>query len=158
MSTTLITVDIWKSIEAPYSAFLGCLIAILGSGIFTLCERHTVEQQHDFFISVSFWFRYTGKIWLTHGPQARRRIVVAMISLAALGYVVVVISQNYGSNSSDSDSTWRQSSDLSTSCPDRCVPKPSTPQTIANYSQFNNVLLVVFFSHARYDSNLDFHK
>lgn len=41
------------------------------------------------------------------------------------------------------------------------VPEASTlthAQTITNYTNFSNVLLVVFFSHARYDANLDFHK
>lgn len=74
-----------------------------------------------------------------------------MISLAALGYIIVVITQDSGTNSSD----------LSGSRPDCRVLESSariSAQTIANYTHFSNVLLIVFFSHARYDANLDFHR
>lgn len=56
---------------------------------------------------------------------------------------------------------WRQTSELSRGPSDCRVPESSTlipAHTIANYTRFNNVLLIVFFSHARYDANLDFHR
>lgn len=54
-ATFLITADTWRFIKIPYSGFLGCLIAILGSGIFVLCGQHTDEQrQHDLPVSVSY--------------------------------------------------------------------------------------------------------
>lgn len=58
-STFLITIDTWNFLGAPYPAFFGCLIAILGSGIFVLGGNHTDEQQaqHDLFFSVSPSFR-----------------------------------------------------------------------------------------------------
>lgn len=44
----------------------------------------------------------------------------------------------------------------------QCIRKPlpshQDPQTQGNYAQFSDVLLVVFFSHARYNANLDYHK
>jgi hypothetical protein len=52
-STFLITIDTWKFIEAPYSGFLGCLIAILGPGIFVLYMQHTDDERHDLLVSVS---------------------------------------------------------------------------------------------------------
>ena len=51
-STFLITIDTWKFIEAPYSGFLGCLIAILGSGIFVLYGQHADGERHDLLVSV----------------------------------------------------------------------------------------------------------
>jgi len=55
-ATLLVTVDTWKFVEAPYSGFLGCLIAILGAGIFVLYGQHTDEQRHDLSVSVSLLF------------------------------------------------------------------------------------------------------
>lgn len=51
-STSLITFDTWRFIEAPYSAFLGCLIAILGFGVFVLSEQPAAEQPSNLFVSV----------------------------------------------------------------------------------------------------------
>ena len=69
VSTLLIMVDTWRFIKAPYSAFLGCLIAILGSGIFVIYQRQQVEQLHNIVISVSFRFLDTRTlsvhIWTT---------------------------------------------------------------------------------------------
>ncbi|KAF8440820.1 hypothetical protein L210DRAFT_3399850 [Boletus edulis BED1] len=84
-----------------------------------------------------------------------------MISLVALAHIVVVISQNSGSRSSELSSTWRKISGLSKDLSNCRVPEPSTlthAQTIANYTHFSNILLVVFFSHPRYATNLDFHR
>jgi hypothetical protein len=81
--------------------------------------------------------------------------------LVALGHIVVVISQNSGSTSSDLSSIWRPIPGLSSDRSDCRVPDSSTlthAQTITNYTHFDNVLLIVFFSHARYDVNLDFHR
>lgn len=68
-STFLIAVDTWRFIEAPYPAFLGCLIAIIGFGLFDLYEQLTAEQQHDLLVSVSFWLRNTEtlliNVWIT---------------------------------------------------------------------------------------------
>jgi hypothetical protein len=96
-----------------------------------------------------------------YGPQGRRCFAAAMISLVALGHIVVVISQNSGSTSSDLSSIWRPIPGLSSDRSDCRVPDSSTlthAQTITNYTHFDNVLLIVFFSHARYDVNLDFHR
>lgn len=95
-----------------------------------------------------------------YGAQGRRCFAAAMMSLVALGHVVIVISQNPGT-SSDLSSIWRNIPGLSTDRSDCRVPESSTlthAQTITNYTHFNNVLLIVFFSHARYDANLDFHR
>lgn len=64
-STFLITTDTWKFIDAaaaPYSAFLGCLIALLGFGVFVLCGQHSDEQQaqYDLLVSVNLSFRDIG--------------------------------------------------------------------------------------------------
>ncbi|KAI6114180.1 hypothetical protein F5141DRAFT_1213305 [Pisolithus sp. B1] len=44
----------------------------------------------------------------------------------------------------------------------QCIPKQSpsllVSQLQGDYSHFDNILLIVFFSHARYDANLDYHK
>ncbi|KAF8558316.1 hypothetical protein OG21DRAFT_1405230 [Imleria badia] len=84
-----------------------------------------------------------------------------MTSLVVLGHIVVVISQNSWAISSDLSSIWQKISGLSKDRSECRVPESSTlthAQTITNYTHFNNVLLVVFFSHPRYDANLDFHK
>ncbi|KAG9315655.1 hypothetical protein JVU11DRAFT_3300 [Chiua virens] len=141
-STLLITVDTWKSSEAPYPATLGCLIAILGFGAYLLCGEYTGEQQLDLFLSTC------------------RCSAAAIASLVALGYVIVTF-QSLGTNSSDLSSMWMPLSDISSIGTNCRVLESSTPiraKTIANYAHFNNVLLIVFFSHARYDGNLDFHK
>lgn len=43
-----------------------------------------------------------------------------------------------------------------------CTRNPRPPSHIADddrvYHEFDNVLLIVFFSHARYDANLDFYR
>lgn len=61
-STFIITTYTWKFTEAPYSAFLGCLIALLGFGVFILFGQHPDEQQvqHDLLVSVSLSFPDTG--------------------------------------------------------------------------------------------------
>lgn len=81
--------------------------------------------------------------------------------LLALGYIIVAISQNPGTDSSDLSSMQIESSTLSRNRSDCRSPESSTlthAQTTTNYTHFNNVLLIVFFSHARYDANLDFHR
>jgi len=45
-----------------------------------------------------------------------------------------------------------------TQCTRKPLPSLQDPQTQENYTQFSDVLLIVFFSHARYDANLDYHK
>ena len=95
------------------------------------------------------------------GPQGRRCFAATMISLMALGHIVVVISQISGTNSSDLSSIGSKIPGLSSDRSDCRVPESSAlthAQTINNYTHFNNVLLIVFFSHARYDVNLDFHR
>jgi len=95
-----------------------------------------------------------------YGRQRRGCFAAAMISLVALGHIVVVISQNSGTDSSELSSIWGKISGASKD-PDCRVPESSAlthAQTITNYTHFSNVLLIVFFSHARYDGNLDFHK
>lgn len=94
-------------------------------------------------------------------PQVRRCFVAATIYLVPLGYIVVVISQNSEANFSDLSSIREKLFGLSRSRSECRVPESSTlthAQTITNYTHFNNVLLIVFFSHARYDVNLDFHR
>ena len=92
------------------------------------------------------------------GPQVRRLFAAAVISLVALGYTSVVVFQYSGM---DLSSLRSQSSKLFPGRPNCRVPETSSlihSQTIANYTHFSNVLLVVFFSHPRYDANLDFHR
>lgn len=43
----------------------------------------------------------------------------------------------------------------------QCIRKPlpsHLDSPLQNYTEFSDVLLIVFFSHARYDANLDYHK
>ncbi|KAL4080928.1 hypothetical protein J3A83DRAFT_4084532 [Scleroderma citrinum] len=46
----------------------------------------------------------------------------------------------------------------STQCIRKPLPSHQFPQLQGNYTQFSDILLIVFFSHARYDANLDYHK
>ncbi|KAG1749284.1 hypothetical protein EDB19DRAFT_1893618 [Suillus lakei] len=43
-------------------------------------------------------------------------------------------------------------------CRRQLLPSHSYRKTLENYDRFDNILLVVFFSHARYGANLDYHR
>lgn len=140
-STILITCIALRFYQAS-SAFLGCFIMAIACIIYL----------HNFWNASEAW---------REASTGRSRIVIpalAFMLFLASGYTLAghwitgfspVAPSNSG-HLGDIGNTRH------------CIPKQSPShlfsQLQGNYSHFDNILLIVFFSHARYDANLDYHK
>lgn len=105
---------------------------------------------------------YAHSLWLTLNEkretiiQRPRLVATAATFAVALAYSAIVLGRGMAfipqwSNDLGTTETTAQ-------CIRKPLPSHQDPQTQGNYEQFSDVLLVVFFSHARYNANLDYHK
>ncbi|KAH7884978.1 hypothetical protein F5I97DRAFT_1928401 [Phlebopus sp. FC_14] len=138
-STFLITVFTLRLIYSPPSAFVGCGIATAASAIYMLSIRQRSDEQPTF--------------------QTRRLVAAAATFIVALTYTCAVLLQQRIPTLSASFPSWRGGFDAPPTVPEcHRTALPSHAQAQGDYDHFKNVLLIVFFSHARYNANLDYHK
>ncbi|KAH9936270.1 uncharacterized protein B0H18DRAFT_973121 [Fomitopsis serialis] len=123
---------------------LGCFIVISACAIYVLYQSDTNDEQRH------------GKPWFPF-----RRTASGAVLLSAVFYLAFTASHEWGSAL---HRTGRPTSvgDLVVTSPSRCVRRPLASWTYwpdeRTFHAFDNVLLIVFFSHARYDANLDFYR
>ncbi|KIJ62721.1 hypothetical protein HYDPIDRAFT_114413 [Hydnomerulius pinastri MD-312] len=142
-STFLISIDTLRLIETPPSAFLGCVIATVASVVLVLNLRQRSDEQREVSLST-------------------RRLVVAVATfLVALIYVCAVLFHDTVPPLPISLPYWTEvfkPHSSTPSCTRKALPLSTLSQSEGNYTHFSNVLLIVFFSHPRYNDNLDFHR
>ncbi|KAI6115813.1 hypothetical protein EV401DRAFT_2097058 [Pisolithus croceorrhizus] len=124
------------------SAFLGCFIVAVACIIYL----------HNFWKASEAW---------REPPIQRSRIVILVLGFMlflASGYTLVGHWTAGFSPVASSISGYLGDIGNSRQCISKQSPSHLVSYLQGDYSHFDNVLLIVFFSHARYDANLDYHK
>ncbi|KAI6041382.1 hypothetical protein EDC04DRAFT_2669187 [Pisolithus marmoratus] len=139
-STFLITCFALRFYQTS-SAFLGCFIMTVACIIYL----HNFWQASD--------------AWREPSTRRTRLVIVALAFISSFAYSYTITAYWNAGLPLASSSTSHLGDIEDTR---QCIPKQTPPhlfsQLQGNYSHFDNILLIVFFSHARYDANLDYHK
>ncbi|KAG1743324.1 uncharacterized protein EDB91DRAFT_1126805 [Suillus paluster] len=123
--------------------FIGCLLALTTAGIYISSIRRTAEED-------------VGSECMT---RPRYPVAFTVVLIGFLLYVSFAITHESVWRSRTLKLQWGFPPESNPSiCHRRPLPPHSHRQTLENYGRFDNVLLVVFFSHARYGANLDYHR
>ncbi|PCH40149.1 hypothetical protein WOLCODRAFT_67587 [Wolfiporia cocos MD-104 SS10] len=131
--------------KTPFVLVGGCLLTISASFLYL---AHHTDIEDD----------------ARHGKRAAipfRRLVSAVLLVSSLFYLVLGASHEWGRvlDHSEKPATVSEVLDEATaSCHRRPLASLEYWPVERTYHAFDNVLLIVFFSHARYDANLDYYK
>ncbi|KAG1834242.1 hypothetical protein EV424DRAFT_1363494 [Suillus variegatus] len=93
--------------------------------------------------------------------RPRYPVVFAAVLVGYLLYVSFTMTHENEWTTRTPEPQWGFTSELKSKpgdCHRRPLPFHSHRKTLENYDRFNNILLIVFFSHARYGANLDYHR
>ncbi|KAG2145871.1 hypothetical protein DEU56DRAFT_978911 [Suillus clintonianus] len=124
--------------------FIGCLLALTAAGIFVFSTRQTAEEG-------------VGSECVT---RPRYPVVFALVLVVYLLYVSFAMTHENVWTSRAPRPQWGSTSEPKQgTCRRRPLSSHLHRKTpLENYDRFDNILLVVFFSHARYGANLDYHR
>lgn len=123
--------------------FVGCLLALIAAGVYVSSIRRTTEED-------------VGSECVT---RPRYPVVFAVVLVGYLLFVAFAMTHENVWTSRAPKSQWGFTSESKPgTCNRRPLPSHSHTKTLENYDCFDNILLIVFFSHARYGANLDYHR
>ncbi|KAI6147328.1 hypothetical protein BKA82DRAFT_4152496 [Pisolithus tinctorius] len=140
-STFLITCFALRFYQASF-ALLGCLLMIIACVIYL---HH-------------LWQAPEG--WCETPIRKTRLAIVGLAFVFSLAYSYTISAYWIAGFSPAASWNGYRLGDIENTqlCTPKQSPSHSFSQPQGNYSHFDNILLIVFFSHARYNANLDYHK
>lgn len=140
-STFLITCFALRFYQASF-ALLGCLLMIIACVIYL---HH-------------LWQAPEG--WCETPIRKTRLAIVGLAFVFSLAYSYTISAYWIAGFSPVASWNGYRLGDIENTqlCTPKQSPSHSFSQPQGNYSHFDNILLIVFFSHARYNANLDYHK
>lgn len=142
--------------------FIGYLLTLTAVGIYVSSIRQTTEEDVE-----SECVTRVGKLhrWpalkLMQKIKPRYPVVFAAVLVGYLLYLSFTMTHENEWTTRTPEPQWGFTSELKSKpgdCHRRPLPFHSHRKTLENYDRFNNILLIVFFSHARYGANLDYHR